>query len=264
MTGPAAADFQKVLSAFPLLRACFSRYIEWVLENDWADAAKYDLLEILVEADMERLARLEESLQQARRILNLEVLPFARAFGFTSDLLAADPEKIHDVLAEPLYVLNLDENAFTGIKKLPPALVENDTKLQAADFTAVRGSLTFAIELKTVRMETGVENGNVMGDPFKAYWWGEMVRNNAVMKIEDKDRRVLSQLANTARLLRCSHTMLTIYTRRLGPSTLMSSADWTRELEQLAAAYPQIDYFCIKDYFASVVFFPALAAIPAA
>jgi hypothetical protein len=243
-----------------LLNQCFSRYLAWVIENDAANLQQYDLLTLLAENNVERLAKLEESLGAARLVLRLETHRFVELFGFRTDLLTADPEKVHEIIGEPLFVLNLHENLFSCIEKLPPSLEDRGINLPSADFTASRGPDKFAIELKTVRTETGVVPGKFIGDPLKPYWWGEMFRKNSATKIEDKDRRVLAQLANTARLRGCRYKMVAIYTRRLGPSTLMSASEWRDELKALKATYREIEFFCVKDYFAHTVFYPDLPA----
>ena len=43
-------------------------------------------------------------------------------------------------------------------------------------------------------------------------------RNNIITKIEDKNRKVFTQLINTKKQMACDYTMLALYTRRLGPS----------------------------------------------
>ena len=48
-----------------------------------------------------------------------------------------------------------------------------------------------------------------------------MFQNNIVTKIEDKNQRVSSQLTNALKNYNCNHTMLVLYNRRLGSSTLM-------------------------------------------
>ena len=47
--------------------------------------------------------------------------------------------------------------------------------------------------------------------------------------------------------------MLVLYTRRLGPSTLMSRSDYDEELQALLVRYPAIDYMAVKDYFGETV-----------
>jgi hypothetical protein len=221
----------------------------------------YDFLRILREGDIDRLRLIEDRLIEARTILNIPNDKFVRAFGFTNDLLTRDSEKIHDVLAEPLLVVDLTSLGFTAIEKLPPSISTPTHTLPNADFVASFGERRYAIELKTIRMENKPkpELGKFLGDGTKRYWWGEMFRNNATMKIEDKQRRVLRQLANARTHYKCVKTMLVLYTRRLGPSTLMSKDDYFEELTQLHQRYSDVDHFACKDYFGAVVVFPALS-----
>ena len=52
--------------------------------------------------------------------------------------------------------------------------------------------------------------------------------------------------------------MLVLYTRRLGPSTLMENNDFVEEVRAISGDYPEINAFMIKDYFGSVNFCPEL------
>lgn len=92
---------------------------------------------------------------------------FARTFGFTQDLLVADPEKIHDILAEPLFVLDLDANGFSDIEKLPNRVKAHGMPVPVADFTVRRHGVRFAIEIKTIRTESWIEEGKLLGDATK-------------------------------------------------------------------------------------------------
>jgi hypothetical protein len=85
-----------------------------------------------------------------------------------------------------------------------------------------------------------------------------MFRNNALSKIEDKDCRVLRQLDAAASRYQCDKKMLVLYTRRLGPSTLMTTEEYRHQLSELAYAFPQLDYIACKDYFGQFVFYPPL------
>jgi hypothetical protein len=91
-------------------------------------------------------------------------------------------------------------------------------------------------------------------------WWCDMFRNNTNTKIEDKNRRVLAQLANTKRHLRCHFAMLVLYNRRMGPSTLMDTQDYHDELRLILRKYPELDYIFFKDYFGEVVVCPELSS----
>ena len=185
---------------------------------------------------------------------------FAKAFGFTDDLLTKDPDKIHDVLAEPLLVADLFRYGFSSISKLPPFIRTSAGKARNADFLAGHGQIKFAIELKTIRMENNPKPQpyHPMGDATIPYWWGQMFQNNAKTKIEDKGRRVLDQLKNARRYYQTDRTMLILYTRRLGPLTLMTKTDYVTELQKLLRLYPEVDHIGCKDYFGDMSLFPQL------
>jgi hypothetical protein len=85
-----------------------------------------------------------------------------------------------------------------------------------------------------------------------------MFRNNIITKIEDKNRKVCTQLINTKKQMACDYTMLALYTRRLGPSTLMRTEDYEQELAAIKAQYEEIDYIFFKDYFEHVVVSPPI------
>ena len=98
------AALRSRLSAYQLSSQCFSRYVEWLLAKKPKELHKFDLIRILDEGDPERLASIEHRLQESRELLKMTDLDFARAFGFNDDLLSDDPERIHDILAEPMFV----------------------------------------------------------------------------------------------------------------------------------------------------------------
>lgn len=246
------------LTAYPLSAHCFSGYVRWITSNVPDGWESYDVIRVLDEGDDERLRLIESRLSESRTILGLSEQEFARVFGFNDDLLSDDPEKVHDTLAEPLLVVDLAQRGFSSIIKLPPFIRMADEKIRNADFLASWDSLKFAIELKTIRMENKPkpEPGRFLGNSTKPDWWGDMFRRNAVTKIEDKDRRVLVQLANARRHYQCDKTLLVLYTRRLGPSTLMTTEDYVAELKQLLHRYPEVDHIGCKDYFGQVTLVP--------
>lgn len=255
------AKSKKLLDAierFPLLSKCFSPYIKWLVENVKECLDEYDLIKAIKEKEYHRLEKLENLLQRAKQILEMNKEKFSRTFGFTNDLLIEEPEKIHDILAEPLFIVDLDEAGFTSIIKLPKSISIANQKMKNADFTAVYKSDKFVIELKTIRTENNLNTNQMIGDATKPYWWGHMLRNNIITKIEDKGRRVLSQLENGAKHYGCRFKMLAIYTRRLGTSTLMNKKDYCEELKWFREQYPEIDYMAVKEYFGPVVFYPEL------
>ena len=252
-------DLLATIKPYRLVHKCFSEYISWICDNVIKyDLEKYDLISILNEKDFERLQRLESLLEKSRCILGVSETDFLRMFGFSNDLMVADPEKAHDILAEPLLVVDLDLHGFSSIQKIPRSLKSQGKLIPVADFIATLKNQKFAIELKTVRMESWLEEGKPIGNARIPSWWREMFRNNAITKIEDKDKRAIIQLKNTVIHYGCDCKMLVLYTRRLGPSTLMSATDLLDELKCLKNRYPEIDYFCSKNYFGQIVFYPEL------
>jgi len=246
------------LAHYPLSVHCFSAYVQWITSNVPDGWESYDLLRILDEGDIERLGLIEDRLNESRSVLGMTEQEFVKAFGFADDLLSEDPEKIHDILAEPLLVTDLSRLGFSSLSKLPPFIRTDAGKVRNADFLASRGRVKFAVELKTVRMENNPkpEPYRPMGDATKPYWWGQMFRSNAITKIEDKNRRVLEQLTNAKRHYQTDKTMLMLYTRRLGPSTLMTKSDYVSELQDLLRLYPDLDHIGCKDYFGDITLFP--------
>ncbi len=87
-----------------------------------------------------------------------------------------------------------------------------------------------------------------------------MFCENARTKIADRDFRVLKQLDSTAHRLHCDKKMLVLYTRRLGPSTMMTKNELQRDLMEIKAGYPTLDYLAAKTYFGEVAFYPPLDA----
>jgi hypothetical protein len=168
---------------------------------------------------------------------------------------------VHDILAEPTLAVDLYNHGFYEIEKLTRPIKHQGNRIAIADFTAQRSGKKYAIELKTVRMENKPKPvpGKLMGNSILPYWWGTMFRNNLITKIEDKDRKVITQLLNTKHHMSCDYTMLALYTRRLGPSTLMNTENFERELKDINARYPTIDYIFLKDYFGRIVVCPQLS-----
>lgn len=232
--------------------------MQWITSRTYDAWENYDVIRVLDENDVERLNLIESRLNESRKILGLSEKDFSRVFGFTDDLLSHDPEKLHDILAEPLFVVDLSRHGFSSISKLPQFIRTGTEKVRNADFLASRRQRKYAIELKTIRMENNPppEPGHLLGDSTKPDWWGQMFRNNAITKIEDKDQRALEQLANAKNHYQCDKTMLVIYTRRLGPSTLMTKEDYVAELQSLLGRYPEVDHFGCKDYFGDVTLVP--------
>jgi len=244
------------LDRYPLISACFSHYIRWLADQPLIEVQENDLISALQKGDKKGLEGIETLLSRARETLALTVTEFRNIFGFSNDLLTVDPEKVHDVLAEPILVVHLAEHGFRKIRKV------TRQHTPVADFVAERTGRKYAIELKTIRMENNPkpQPGKFIGNALIPYWWGEMFRNNIITKIEDKGRKVLSQLANTKSQLGCDSTMLALYSRRLSPSTLMDPEDYQTELDTIKATYEEIDYIFFINYSGEVVVYPPLSA----
>jgi hypothetical protein len=254
--------FTAFLGGYPVTSVCLSDYVRWLGDNPTIDLEHNDLISVLQAEDVECLEKLEYLLCRAREIIGLSEKDFKASFGFSTDLHSRDPDKIHDVLAEPVVVVSLADNGFHAIRKLPRFIKHEGHRLPAADFTAERAGKKFAIELKTIRMENKPrpQTGKLTGNAMIPSWWRDMFRNNTKTKIEDKNRKVLAQLANTKRHLMCHFAMLALYNRRIGPSTLMATQDYHDELRLILGKYPELDYIFFKDYFGEVVVCPELSS----
>lgn len=249
------------LDRYPLISACFSHYIRWLTDHPSIEVQDNDLIFALQKGDREGMERIETLLSSARETLALTEMEFRNIFGFSNDLLTVDPEKVHDILAEPILVVALAEHGFLKIRKLPRFIKQARQRTPVADFVAERAGKKYAIELKTIRKENNPkpQPGKPIGNALIPNWWCEMFRNNIIIKIEDKGRKVLSQLANTKSQLGCDSTMLALYSRRLGPSTLMDPEDYQTELATIKATYEEIDYIFFINYFGEVVVYPPLS-----
>ncbi len=247
-----------VLEKYQFSATCFMPYLDWLEQQPDVDLKNNDLIVALSEQDTESLKILETLLIRSREILGLTETVFLNAFGFSNDLLTIDPEKVHDILAEPILVVNLFENGFSNIEKLPRFIKHEGSKISVADFSAQRFDKKYAIELKTVRMENKPKPvpGQPTGNAAIPSWWRTMFRNNLITKIEDKKRRVIKQLNNTKQYFKCDYTMLAFYTRRLGPSALMETEDYVKEITDIKKEYDEIDYIFFKDYFGQVIVIP--------
>ena len=257
--GQKAMDINELitfLDRYPLISACFSHYIRWLADQPLIEVQDNTLICALQKGDKEDLEGIEILLSCACETLALTATEFRNIFGFSKDLLTVDPEKVHDVLAEPILVVHLAEHGFRKIRKVPRQ------HTPVADFVAERTGRKYAIELKTIRMENNPkpQPGKPIGNASIPNWWCEMFRNNIITKIEDKGRKVLSQLANTKSQLGCDSTMLALYSRRLSPSTLMDPEDYQTELDTIKATYEEIDYIFFINYSGEVVVYPPLSA----
>ena len=242
-----------LIKKYPLLNKCFYKYVTWICENIKDNYQEYDLLNCLMDRkELYRLDILEKSLNQSLDILKISEEEFCSKFGFTGDLLTNDPQKIHDTLAEPLFVLTLDKIHFYDIHKLPDSIKINKNKIPNSDFIATFKKQKYAIEIKTIRIGniSLLNNNNIPNNlAEQEYWWGKMFLNNAITKIENKEQKLFNQLNNTYKYYKCDKRMLGLYVRRLGPSTLMSKFDYCNATESLMKEYPILDSICVKDYF---------------
>lgn len=261
------SDFEKVeriLAKYPSVKFCFEKYVRWIFSKSGVNIRNFVLIDMLLQNSdcLERMQQLEDRLTRARQILNLSEEGFRTKFGFQNDLLTDDKEKIHDILAEPLFVLDLHNNNFKNIEKLPANLKKDDEKLKLADFRADYKSEWFAIELKVTRTESWVKDGEPLGDAAETSCWKNMLYNNCITKIEDKKRRVFEQLDNTCKYFNCAKKIIVFYTRRLGPSTFTDSLDYKDVAQSIIKTYPQIHYVGFKDYFANtILFYPDLGTV---
>src|SRR3989339_419587 len=85
------------LNRFPTLSACFGGYVSWLCDHCDDELVEYDLIHFLSISDLSRLSMLEEQLNHSKHILGIQIAEFCRLFGFNDDLLASDPEKVHDI-----------------------------------------------------------------------------------------------------------------------------------------------------------------------
>lgn len=246
------------LKNFPFSYKCFSPYLHWLEKQAEVSQDGNDLISTLLKRDDESLKKLESLLLSSHEILGLTEKEFLSVFGFNNDLLTLDHEKVHDILAEPILVVNMNEHGFEKIKKLPSFIKHQGSKIACADFTAERSGKTYAIELKTVRMENKPKPvpGKPTGNSLIPDWWGTMFRNNLVTKIEDKKQRVIKQLVNTKQHFSCDYTMLAFYTRRIGSSTLMEIDGYVKIITEIKEKYGEIDFVFFKDYFGQVLVIP--------
>src|SRR5687767_1984609 len=106
------SSLTEILGSYPLTSACFSPYVCWLASQPDGNLQENDLFSVLEEEDHRRLERLEALLIRARDLMSLSDEEFRNVFGFSNDLLTLDPEKVHDILAEPILVVSLSEHGF--------------------------------------------------------------------------------------------------------------------------------------------------------
>lgn len=252
-------DFVATLKPYPFSIKCFTPYLRWFDQHPCPNRQDNDFISALLKKDFSRLDKLEKLLIRSCEILGLSSKEFCKAFGFWDDLLTDDEEKIHDILSEPLIVVKLSKQGFDNIKKLPKSIQQQKIKIPVADFTAKRIDRKYAIEVKNIRMESSPKPipGLPSGNTTKPDWWSRMFKNNIITKIEDKNRKAITQLTNSKQYFSCDYTMLALHTRRIGPSALMDSFDYSKDILEIKIKYPEIDYIFCVNYFGEVVVCPS-------
>jgi hypothetical protein len=243
-----AQQLLKTLQAHPLLYTCFAKYITWFCANDVDEWEKYQLMKALCERRLHVISELESSLTISRETPGLTESDFATQFAFTDDLLTEDPPKIHDLLAEVLFVNNLTDLRFTSIRR-PQVKVKGAGRApKSADFTAWRFGAKFAIEVKTIRSDRKGANGRALDFSRKPPLAQSVFQEDVVKKINSRERHVIQQLQATARQEDCDHTLLAIYYGKEGIGAVMRKADYRADLAAISRQYPEIDYFISKSF----------------
>lgn len=241
------------LTNYPFIAYCAEDYVKHLLEKiDDVQVDDYDLLYFFKKVSEDnreekaRLSGLERSLKEVRDILGISNENFKDLFGFPKD---KDPEKIHEILAEPLLVLDLHKKGFNNIEKLPNRVVE-----KIADFKASYKGINCAIELKTIRMEKELHENTVVGEGHVPSWWTKVFQEDCKRKIESG---TCEQLENTCKRYNCKKKIAFFYIRKLGVSTLPT--DFVEVFKTLQRDFPEIDHFGAKDLFSrEAIFFPEI------
>ena len=105
----------------------------WLASQPDGDLQENDLFSVLAKGDHTRLERLEALLIRARDFLSISDEEFRNVFGFSNDLLTLDPEKVHDILAEPILVVSLSGRlGFGNIRKLPRFIKHGGQRIAAS------------------------------------------------------------------------------------------------------------------------------------
>ena len=208
-------DLEKLatfLGQYAFCSECFKPYLEWLVKQPNADLENNVFMSILSKRNNEELERLEKGLSLSREILGLSRVEFLKVFGFSSNLLTIDSETVNDILAEPYFVITLSNNGFKKIRKLPNFIKHQGDQLAVADFVAFHSGKKYAIELKTVHeeSETLLEFVKRTGYPPMPNHWDVMLWNNFINKIEDKDKKAITQLKNTKHHYSCHYTMFNL------------------------------------------------------
>ena len=246
------------LEKFPTCCACFRKYVDWLEENTLTLPEENEFIRALQQQDFEKLNILETLLNKARQILALSEKELIHTFSFAEELLTNDHEKFHEILAEPILVVNLHDRGFSNIIKLPQVIQTIDREVTSANFTAERSGKKYAVQLKTVRMERIPKPiaGELTENSPLPYWWGSLLRNMLVKEIEENNQKVVQQLLNTKEHLSCDFTMLAFYTRRIGPAKLLETHDYVKDIIDIKKRYKEIDYVFFKDHFGEISVIP--------
>ncbi|MGD2093563.1 MAG: hypothetical protein PVH77_00995 [Phycisphaerales bacterium] len=255
-------DESQILAAlqdYELSHKCFHNYLKWLFSNCSDSLEKNDLIRTIT-TDSGRLERLEKLLNSSKSILGLNTMDFCNVFGFKRELLTGDHEKVHDILAEPLLAVTLNNLGFSDIEKLPKFIKSNNNRLPIADFLACFQSKFYAIELKTIRMEdeSKTHQEGPLPPALIPSWWRTMLISNIFTKIKNKDHKLIKQLQNTCQHYGCDTTMLAIYTMRSGPSALSGVDEYEEDLKYIAGQCTNIDSFLIKDHSDQIAIYPPI------
>ncbi len=241
------------LQGYPMMDAAFRDHIIYIYTKVPEDQRhRYDIFEIISKRNAEELARVECWLSKAAEILGLNAEQFAQKFDFKT-LRTDDPEKLYDVLAEPLVAIDLDAQGFTSINKLDRYIPTCEGSKPTADFTAILGILKFAIEVKTVRLEKDVQE-LIRLQPKEHEKRIKSLRLSPVPKpspwLEDFKKAIATrigpattQLESTRQYMEIDRTMLIFYYRPVRSSHFMSPASYKKALQCMKS---KIDYLGCK------------------
>jgi hypothetical protein len=255
-------DIQSLLRNYPFVKFCFEKYINWIFSiEDLSCIREFPLIDMMLSTSdrYQRTQELENKLLRSKQILKLDGEEFRERFGFKDNLLTHDKGEIHNILAEPLFVLDLSNNNFGNIEKISRRIRGNDKQIKLADFRAEYNGECFAIELKTTMMESTMENGKFLGGGKDEAI--KMLINNCLKKIEEKNHKVLEQLNNTCKLYNCTKKMIAFYNRRLCVEHYLQPIDFINVACEIHSEYSnEVDYVSMKNYSATViVFYPDLS-----
>ena len=253
-------ELQRLLNNYPFVKFCFEKYINWVFSQANPNCIReFPLVDMMLNKshNFQKTQELEDKLIRSKQILKLRERGFRNKFGFQDDLLTNDKEKTHNILAEPLFVLDLDNHKFTNIEKLPRGLKMNGKMIKLADFKAEYNTQSFAIEVKTTMTESGIKDGDFLATKDEAK---EMLLNNCLIKIKESNEKIFDQLRNTCNLFHCTKRMIAFYNRRLCIAHHLQKSDFLDVEATILNMYKcKVDYLAMKSYYATeTVFFPEL------